>query len=263
VSKDVLINTTTSGRQFLGNVASVDDENLVVTWSGFSSTSKSLEVFGQRFKPLSGRATPSHLYGFGAGFDSVNVVWPDAHDESVSGYRITYGPGNSFIDTQTTSLTISNLEPGQVYNISLSNIYADGTVSADSVSASTQTWGIDANGDGLPDSWQSSHFGIGISAWKGADSDSDGDGATNLEELLAGTDPSNPADSLTIAMYDVNDQSWLSWTTIEGGIYQLQQTSSLNEWHNIGAPRFGADSNDAVQIQNNTDLSIYRIVRLK
>ena len=64
-------------------------------------------------------------------------------------------------------------------------------------------------------------------------------------------------------MYDVNDQSWLSWTTIEGGIYQLQQTSSLNEWQNIGAPRFGADSHDAVQIQNNTDLSIYRIVRLK
>jgi len=263
VSKDLLINTTTSGRQFLGNVASVDDENLVVTWSGFSSTSKSLEVFGQRFKPLAGRAIPSHVYGFGAGFDSVNVVWPDAHDESVSGYRITYGAGNSFIDTEATSLTISDLKPGQVYNISLSNIYADGTVSADSVSASTQTWGIDANEDGLPDSWQASHFGIETSAWKGADGDSDGDGATNLEELLAGTDPSNPADSLTIAMYDVNDQSWLSWTTIEGGIYQLQQTSSLNEWQNIGAPRFGADSHDAVQIQNNTDLSIYRIVRLK
>ena len=263
VSKDVLINTTTSGRQFLGSVANVDDDNLVVTWSGFSSTSKSLEVFGQRFKPLGGRAIPSHLYGFGAGFDSVNVVWPDAHDESVSGYRITYGPGNSFIDTQTTTLTISDLEPGQVYNMTLSNIYTDGTVSADTVSASAQTWGIDGNEDGLPDAWQSSHFGIVTSAWKGADSDSDGDGATNLEELLAGTDPSDPADSLTIAMYEVNDQSWLSWTTIEGGIYQLQQTSSLNEWQNIGAPRFGADSHDAVQIQNNTDLSIYRIVRLK
>ena len=86
---------------------------------------------------------------------------------------------------------------------------------------------------------------------------------TELDRLLAGTDPSNPADSLTIAMYEVNNQSWLSWTTIEGGIYQLQQTSSLNEWQNVGAPRFGADSHDAVQIQNDTDLSIYRIVRLK
>ncbi|MBK8102496.1 MAG: FG-GAP repeat protein [Cellvibrionales bacterium] len=47
----------------------------------------------------------------------------------------------------------------------------------------------DADNDGLPDNWEIEHFGD-IS--KSPAQDSDGDGLSNLKELEAGTDPSNP-----------------------------------------------------------------------
>ncbi len=49
----------------------------------------------------------------------------------------------------------------------------------------------DADGDGLPDSWEVAHFGNTTSQNGGGDPDSDG--ATNAEELAAGTDPMDPA----------------------------------------------------------------------
>lgn len=46
----------------------------------------------------------------------------------------------------------------------------------------------DLDGDGLPDEWEFAHFG---NLAQGADDDQDGDGATNMEEFRAGTDPAN------------------------------------------------------------------------
>jgi hypothetical protein len=51
----------------------------------------------------------------------------------------------------------------------------------------------DIDDDGLPDSWEMEHFYT--LAYEGED-DYDGDGATNREEMVAGTDPSNPEDHL-------------------------------------------------------------------
>ncbi|MCI0636593.1 MAG: hypothetical protein L0206_22135, partial [Actinobacteria bacterium] len=49
----------------------------------------------------------------------------------------------------------------------------------------------DADGDGLPDTWESTHFGNTTS--QNGTGDPDSDGATNLEEFQAGTDPMDPA----------------------------------------------------------------------
>jgi hypothetical protein len=46
----------------------------------------------------------------------------------------------------------------------------------------------DSDGDGLPDAWELEHFG---SLAQTASGDPDGDGFTNEQEYLAGTDPLN------------------------------------------------------------------------
>src|SRR6185436_20184522 len=53
----------------------------------------------------------------------------------------------------------------------------------------------DEDHDGLPDAWEALH---GFSSFNPNDAnlDSDGDGHTNLQEYLAGTDPRNPASIL-------------------------------------------------------------------
>ncbi len=48
----------------------------------------------------------------------------------------------------------------------------------------------DTDGDGLPDWWEERHFGGPTAA--DPDEDADGDGLTNMEEFLLGTDPTNP-----------------------------------------------------------------------
>ena len=49
---------------------------------------------------------------------------------------------------------------------------------------------VDTSGDGIPDSWESAH-GLDPSL-NNASGDPDGDGYTNLQEYLAGTDPQGP-----------------------------------------------------------------------
>lgn len=50
---------------------------------------------------------------------------------------------------------------------------------------------VDADADGMPDAWESAHFGdTSRGAADNSSSDSDGDGYTDLEEYLNGTDPS-------------------------------------------------------------------------
>jgi len=51
----------------------------------------------------------------------------------------------------------------------------------------------DADGDGLPDSWEVTHFTNTTS--QNGSGDPDGDGATNLAEFQAGTDPMDPGSS--------------------------------------------------------------------
>ena len=50
---------------------------------------------------------------------------------------------------------------------------------------------VDTDGDGLPDYWERGYFG---DLSQGANGDYEGDGATNLKEYQAGTDPTSKAD---------------------------------------------------------------------
>ncbi len=83
----------------------------------------------------------------------------------------------------------------------------------------------DADGDGLPDAWEAAYFGSVTGADR--DEDSDGDGMSNLEEYLAGTDATNELSYLKIDSIVVGAGNTLTFGAISNRTYTLEFTDGL------------------------------------
>jgi hypothetical protein len=89
------------------------------------------------------------------------------------------------------------------------------------------------NGDGIPDSWQTTYFVSSGSANAAPGADPDGDGANNLAEYLAGTVPTNNSSVLRITSFaPVGTTFQMGIPTIPNRYYQIQWTENLlnPEW---------------------------------
>jgi formylglycine-generating enzyme required for sulfatase activity len=93
---------------------------------------------------------------------------------------------------------------------------------------------LDLDGDYLPDSWERQFLG-GVST--GGLEDIDGDGFTNEEEWVAGTNPARLDSGLwvTDVVWKVGGGMEISWPSIAGKIYAIQFRSSLTggDWDTL------------------------------
>ncbi len=76
----------------------------------------------------------------------------------------------------------------------------------------------DVNANGLPDAWEAA-YGV-----TNSNADDDNDGQTNLQECLAGTNPTNAASVFRIlaAPLETNGQWVLTWSSVGGSRYRVQ-----------------------------------------
>ena len=87
----------------------------------------------------------------------------------------------------------------------------------------------DSNSNGLPDQWEFDNFGVvGIDP----NADQDGDGFTNLQEYLAGTDPRSAASRPVIVLVEVvpngaNQDFRLTFATLNGRTYRVESSDDL------------------------------------
>ena len=81
---------------------------------------------------------------------------------------------------------------------------------------------VDTDNDGLPDWWED-QFGFNKANAADAALDFDGDGASNMNEFLAGTNPNNRGSVLRIvALQPEGGAMRITWSTVGGKSYRVQ-----------------------------------------
>ncbi len=132
--------------------------------------------------------------------------------------------GNGFA---TWTATVSNLSTctNQLTTVSRNN---SGDVLTNISFVIYATGSSDCNGDGLPDLWQIQYFGSPTAANAGPNVDPDGDGMSNLQEYLAGTDPTNGASLFHVtAVIEQGNNILVRWVCGGGRTNVLQAAASL------------------------------------
>jgi alpha-amylase len=110
----------------------------------------------------------------------------------------------------------------------------------------TKIGDVDSDSDGIPDWWMLAYFNHATGQTNDnslAADDADGDGMSNLQEYLAGTDPTDPGSAFQITNIGIsgNDVT-VTWTTVANKTNQLESSSSLGattNWLSVGPITIG------------------------
>jgi hypothetical protein len=93
---------------------------------------------------------------------------------------------------------------------------------------------IDSDGDGLPDDWENFYFGSLIND---ATNSFIGDGVSNLAKYIAGTNPTNAADSFRlISVQHQPGTTELHFTSAPSRQYSVQWSADLQHWQTVTNP---------------------------
>lgn len=257
------VNTRTAGSQKLPALASDGAGRCLAVWSGARGGVASYDVFAQRFAIGDELRAPSKPIVLALSASKLSVTWPSLTDLGVTSYEL-YVDGNAQpVVLADNYYILGQLPAGSTHTFALAYVLGNGRHSPISEAGSGATWGEDANFDGLPDDWQIKYWGADSANWPLASADSDKDGATNVQEFLAGTDPTDSAKVLRLTWRHTEQGSRLEWTTEKGCIYQVQTSVDLKKWDSVGSPRFAAGTIDSIPASREKGKAMYRVIRVR
>jgi hypothetical protein len=262
-SGELQANSTTDGRQQFPDVEADDNGRFLVTWSSYSFGSDTrMDVTAQRFAstdPLPVLAAP-HVSPLSQ--TRISASWVPLAGYNVQQYEV-YVDGNvSPILTTNNYVTITGLVPGTSHSVKMTFLLVDGRRGALSASRTVATWGEDSNFDGLPDDWQSVYWSGTPTSYPAVYLDSDGDGASNVDEFLAGTDPTDSNSVLKLTITREGNSLWLNWNSMRGQLYEVQVSTDMKIWSSVGPTRFAVDVMDSTLI-GNYSTALYRVIRVR
>ena len=92
----------------------------------------------------------------------------------------------------------------------------------------------DVNKNGISDAWEQQFFGTVNAGYTGL-GDSDGDGASDIEEWRAGTSPKDGASRLRVSLPETlsNGTVRFTWDTSAGRLYALETSNDLLAWFRV------------------------------
>ena len=272
VTDEFVVNT----KRYLGQIQPTVSANsaggFLVAWSGPGPGPSGFDLLGQRYQAIDDGTNPVELNPVEGVFvnalsdSELLISWPKLAGMGVDHYQV-------YIDDIAVPKSVKDnwfiwrgLRQGSEYAFRISYVLANGRESVLSNYSASRTWGRDFSQDGLPDDWQREYFGVESSAWPGPEMDSDNDGATNMDEFLAGTNPSDFDSKLKLRLVKMEIGQRLTWQAEPGSVYQVQQSggigSSMN-WRSIGRPLVASESNVGLSLEAVGDVAFYRIIRIR
>lgn len=226
---------------------------------------ESLDIANRWTTP--GTSTPTFLAmkmyrnydGNKSGFGETSVSASVANPDNVSAFAsvrtsdraLTVMAINKMLGTNdSATIAITNYSvqaTGQVWRLASGTSIqrlADVVVSSNRITATLPAQSItlfvlpfepDGNHDGLPDDWQKAYFGGTTNAASAPGADPDNDGASNLAEYVAGTNPTNILDALKMALpvSGGGTNFVVSWQSVTGRNYCVECATNLvvpNAW---------------------------------
>ncbi len=259
------VNTTTAGPQMHPSVASDGIATFLTVWTSFVGGVNSFDLYAQRYantnQPLSAPGAPIVTV---LSSNSLSVSWPPVQGFSIANYEV-YADGAVTATAVVTNTywTVTGLAPTSTHSYRLAYVVADGRRSPLSGATANTTYSGGATWGGIPQEWMVAFFGPDMFSWPSPYADSDGDGVSNLNEFLAGTDPTNANSVLRVRLQPTKQGLYLNWNTQTGLMYQVQTTATPGgAWTNLGGPRFAAGAVDSMYVGGGA-AGFYRIVRLR
>lgn len=255
------VNTTTVSQQMHPTVASDGHGRFLAVWTGFVGGAGQFDLYAQRYATtIQTLAAPDAPFVTVISSSVLAVSWPPVAGLSVANYEV-YADGASSATAIVTNnnWNMTGLGAGSPHTLKLAYRLTDDRLSPQSAAGTNTTYHAGTLG-GIPYDWWSTYFGT--NNWPSASADSDGDGASNLQEFMAGTIPTNSASVLRLRLDNTSQGLFLKWNTEPGLMYQVQTTTDLSTWSNLGGVRFAAGHLDSMFVGGDS-VGYYRIIRLR
>jgi hypothetical protein len=259
------VNGATAGQQMQQSVASDGAATFLVAWTSFVGGAGVFDLMAKRYvntdQPL---AAPGAPIVMALSSNALAVTWPPVSGLAVQNYEV-YADGAATATAVVTNIywTHTGLAPVSTHNYRLAYVLTDGRRSPLSAATGNTTYAAGATWGGIPQEWMVANFGADMWLWPAPHLDSDGDGVSNRDEFLAGTDPNSASSVLKVRLEPTPQGLFLNWNTQPGLVYQVWESASANSpWNKVGGPRFAAGSVDSMYLGLGGN-GFYRIERLR
>jgi len=142
---------------------------------------------------------------------------------SVVNSNLTYVPSGFFDGPRLDPLTT------QPYDYIYAR-YSDGVNSSPYAMIKVISFNPDSYSEGIPDAWRTTYFGSpnpSAGPNRHANNDFDGDGFSNLQEFLLGSDPTNKTSNLSMIFFGMTN---IQWQAKGYEVYELYSSTNLAAW---------------------------------
>ena len=249
---EMRVNTAVINGQIHPCVASDGTGRFQVAWSSYVGGGNGFDLYTQRYArytpALSAMNAPLVYVPFVVSNrvyqPQIEVFWPYQAGLPVDHYEVFVNGGGSAAASVTNNVWVMSAAAKSTNFFQLTYVTTDGQHSPLSPATTAATFsGLSYYG--IPAEWMNEYWGDG---WPSANAPLEAGGPTPLQAFLSGANPLDSSTWLRTTLTQSAQGVFLEWNPQPGHTYQVQSSSDLTAWANVGAARFAAGNVDSINL---------------